>query len=269
MKGVSNNVNFAKIDEEVLEYWKQNKTFKKSLDKNKDKNHYVFYDGPPFATGLPHYGHILTTYIKDTIPRYFTMKGLYVDRRWGWDCHGLPIEFEIEKNLNISGKKDIEAFGIDKFNEACKNIVFKYADEWIQIIERIGRWVDFDRQYRTLDLSFMESVMWAFSEFYKKGLVYESPRVVPYCNRCETPLSNFETGLDDSFREKTDPAITVRIEANDETKEKFLIWTTTPWTLPGNVVIAVGEDIDYQLLKNTTMYCIGLQKIASFATKTN
>jgi len=250
MKGVSNNVNFAKIEEEVLEYWRENNTFKKSLNKSKNNDQYVFYDGPPFATGLPHYGHILTTYIKDTIPRYFTMKGFYVDRRWGWDCHGLPVELEIEKNLDISGKKDIEEFGIDKFNDACKNIVFRYADEWIQIIERIGRWVDFDRQYRTLDLTYMESVMWAFSEFYKKGLIYETPRVVPYCNRCETPLSNFETGLDDSFRERTDPAITVKIAANDNSGENFLIWTTTPWTLPSNVAIAIGENIDYLLLKN-------------------
>lgn len=250
MKSVPNNVDFSKIDEEVLKYWNEEEVFQKSLDKNKGKKTYVFYDGPPFATGMPHYGHILTTYIKDTIPRYFTMKGFFVDRIWGWDCHGLPVEFEIEKELEISGKKEIEQFGVDKFNDACKNIVLKYSDDWVSIINRIGRWVDFNRQYKTMDLSFMESVMWAFSEFYKKGLIYESPRVVPYCNRCETPLSNFETGLDDSFREKTDPAITVKVISNDDLRENFLVWTTTPWTLPSNVAIAVGEDIEYSLLKN-------------------
>ncbi len=249
MKAVPNNVNFAKIDEEVLTFWKEENVFKQSLEKNREKEQYVFYDGPPFATGMPHYGHILTTYIKDTIPRYFTMKGFFVDRTWGWDCHGLPIEFEIEKELNLSGKKEIEEYGLDKFNSACQDIVLKYSDNWVSIIERIGRWVDFDRQYKTMDLPFMESVMWAFSEFYKKNLIYESPRVIPYCNRCETPLSNFETGLDDSYREKTDPAITIKVKNNDETSEFFLVWTTTPWTLPSNVVLAVGNEIDYVLVE--------------------
>lgn len=250
IKAVKNNVNFAEIEQEVLKFWKEDDTFKKSLDRNKGKRHFVFYDGPPFATGLPHYGHILTSYIKDTVPRYYTMKGMYVDRRWGWDCHGLPVEYEIEKELNVSGKKDIEEYGIDRFNAACKSIVFKYANEWKDIIDRLGRWVDFDRQYRTLDLSYMESVMWVFSEFYKRGLIYESPRVIQYCNRCQTPLSNFETGLDDSFREKIDPAITVKIALADNSGENILIWTTTPWTLPSNVAVAVGEDIDYLLLMN-------------------
>lgn len=250
IKAVSNNVNFAEIEKEVLKFWQDDDTFKKSIDRNKGKRHFVFYDGPPFATGLPHYGHILTSYIKDTIPRYYTMKGMYVDRRWGWDCHGLPVEYEIEKELNVSGKKDIEDYGIDRFNSACKSIVFKYADEWQSIITRLGRWVDFNRQYRTMDLSYMESVMWAFSEFYKKGLIYESPRVIQYCNRCQTPLSNFETGLDDAFRERIDPAITVQLLLADDSGESILIWTTTPWTLPSNVAVAVGEEIEYHLLKN-------------------
>lgn len=250
IKAVNNNVNFAEIEKEVLDFWQADDTFKKSLERNKGKRHFVFYDGPPFATGLPHYGHILTSYIKDTVPRYFTMRGMYVDRRWGWDCHGLPIEYEIEKKLNVSGKRQIEDYGIDRFNATCKSIVFTYADEWKDIITRLGRWVDFGRQYRTMDLSFMESVMWAFSEFYKKGLIYETPRVIQYCNRCQTPLSNFETGLDDAFRERIDPAITVRLVLADSSGESILIWTTTPWTLPSNVAVAVGEDIEYHLLEN-------------------
>lgn len=252
IKAVSNNVNFAEIEKEILDFWRADNTFKKSVDRNKGKRYFVFYDGPPFATGLPHYGHILTSYIKDTIPRYYTMKGMYVDRRWGWDCHGLPIEYEIEKKLNVSGKKDIEEYGIGRFNDTCKSIVFKYVDEWRSIIERLGRWVDFDRQYRTMDLTYMESVMWAFSEFYKRGLIYESPRVIQYCNRCQTPLSNFETGIDDAFREKMDPAITVRIKLADNSGESILIWTTTPWTLPSNVAVAVGDDIEYCLMENET-----------------
>ncbi len=167
MKSVPSSVCFPKLEKEVLSFWKENDVFKKSLEKNRDNKPYVFYDGPPFATGLPHYGHILTSYIKDTIPRYFTMKGRFVDRRWGWDCHGLPIEYEIEKKLGISGKKAIETYGIEKFNSNCSDIVLKYANDWVDVIDRIGRWVDFDRQYRTMDLSYMESVLWIFSDLYK------------------------------------------------------------------------------------------------------
>lgn len=249
MKGVSNSIDFAKMEESVLKFWKDENIFQKSVDLNRNKEHYVFYDGPPFATGLPHYGHILTSYIKDSIPRYFTMRGFFVDRRWGWDCHGLPVEYEIEKKIGVSGKHDIEEYGIDKFNAECKNIVFRYADEWQEIIERLGRWVDFSRQYRTMDKTYMESVMWAFSEFYKKGLIYESPRVIQYCNRCQTPLSNFEVGLDDAFREKIDPAITIKARIKNSRNDNILVWTTTPWTLPSNVAIAVGKDLDYCLLK--------------------
>jgi len=249
MKSVPASVSFPQIEQEILEYWQTQDIFQQSLDKNRDKEPYIFYDGPPFATGMPHYGHILTSYIKDTIPRYFTMQGRFVDRRWGWDCHGLPIEYEIEKKLGISGKAAIEAYGIDKFNKACSDIVLKYADNWVAIIDRIGRWVDFDRKYQTMDLDFMESVMWVFKDLYDKGLVYESLKVVAYCNRCQTPLSNFETGLDDSYRDRDDPSVTVTFNDKENPDISYLAWTTTPWTLPSNLALAVNPEIDYCLVK--------------------
>jgi isoleucyl-tRNA synthetase len=236
------------MEEEILEYWKDKNTFQLSLEKNRDKQTYIFYDGPPFATGMPHYGHILTSYIKDTIPRYFTMKGRFVDRRWGWDCHGLPIEYEIEKKLGISGKKAIEAHGIDRFNQACSDIVLTYADDWEAIIDRIGRWLDFGRQYRTMDADYMESVMWVFKTLYDRDLVYESLKVVPYCNRCQTPLSNFETGLDDSYRMRDDPSVTVVFRDRETPEVSYLAWTTTPWTLPSNLALAVNPEMMYCLL---------------------
>ncbi|MGD9158037.1 MAG: class I tRNA ligase family protein, partial [Desulfobacteraceae bacterium] len=249
MKPVPSSVFFPGMEEEILKYWKEEGIFNQSLEKNKGKESYIFYDGPPFATGTPHYGHILTSYIKDTIPRYFTMKGLFVDRRWGWDCHGLPIEYEIEKKLNISGKKAIEDFGIDRFNKACADIVFKYAKTWEEVIERIGRWVDFSRQYRTMDLSYMESVMWVFKTLYDKGLIYESLKVVPYCNRCQTPLSNFETGLDDAYRMRDDPAIVAAFRDTQDSSISYLAWTTTPWTLPSNLALAVNPELWYCIVE--------------------
>ncbi|MCK5683586.1 class I tRNA ligase family protein [bacterium] len=250
MKTVPSSIRFPDVEEEILEYWKTQNTFQKSLDKNRGKDPYIFYDGPPFATGMPHYGHILTSYIKDTIPRYFTMKGRFVDRRWGWDCHGLPIEYEIEKKLNISGKAAIEAFGIDKFNKECSDIVLKYADDWCAIIDRIGRWVDFDRKYQTMDLDYMESVLWMFKQLHQKSLIYESLKVVAYCNRCQTPLSNFETGLDDSYRIKDDPSVTVAFVDKEDSDISYLAWTTTPWTLPSNLALAVHPEIDYCLIES-------------------
>ncbi len=258
MKSVPSSTNFPKLEEQILHYWKKNSIFKKSLKKNQGAAPYIFYDGPPFATGLPHYGHILTSYIKDTIPRYFTMKGMFVDRRWGWDCHGLPIEYEVEKALNVNGKTEIEKFGIENFNKKCSDIVLQYADEWIDIIHRIGRWVDFDRQYKTMDLSYMESVIWVFSELFRNNLIYESQKVVAYCNRCQTPLSNFETGLDDSYRKKEDPAITVKLKDRDDPNIHYLIWTTTPWTLPSNKALAVNPEIHYSLLELDTNECVWL-----------
>ncbi len=250
MKPAPSSVSFPKLEEQVLATWQDNATFQKSLEKTKDGKPYVFYDGPPFATGLPHYGHILTSYVKDTVPRYFTMRGRFVDRTWGWDCHGLPIEYEVEKLLGFTdGKAQIQEYGIGNFNQKCRDIVLGYAEDWERVVTRIGRWVDFKRQYKTMDRTFMESVLWVFSELYKKGMVYESPRVVAYCNRCMTPLSNFETGLDDSFRERDDMAITVRLRDLENPQWSYLAWTTTPWTLPSNQALAVNKDITYALVQ--------------------
>ena len=240
---------FPSIEQEILAYWSKNDTFKKSLDKNKGKKAYVFYDGPPFATGLPHYGHILTSYLKDTIPRYFTMRGRFVDRRWGWDCHGLPVEYEVEKKLGINGKSEILEYGIDRFTRMCRDSVLEYTEEWETLVGRIGRWVDFRRQYKTMDLDYMESVLHIFSELYRTDQVYASPKVVPYCNRCMTSLSNFETGIDDSYRPRDDMAIVVHFKRSDKPNESFLAWTTTPWTIPSNQALAVNAGFKYAKIK--------------------
>ncbi|MEP6296308.1 MAG: isoleucine--tRNA ligase, partial [Ilumatobacter sp.] len=204
-------------------------------------------DGPPFANGLPHYGHLLTGYVKDAIPRYQTMRGKRVERRFGWDCHGLPAEVKAEQELGISGHPEIAAFGIDKFNDACRTSVLQYTSDWEQYVTRQARWVDFDNDYKTLDLTYMESVMWAFKTLHDKGLIYEGFRVLAYCWRCETPLSNTETRMDDTYQDRQDPALTVAFTL--ETGEKMVAWTTTPWTLPSNLALAVGPDIDYAVLE--------------------
>src|SRR5579864_260458 len=197
-------LNLPKSEEKTLEFWDQHKIFEKSLEKTKDGEPFTFYDGPPFATGLPHYGHILASTIKDVVPRYETMRGRFVRRRWGWDCHGLPIEEIVERKLGISGKKQIEEIGIKKFNETCRSMVLQYVAEWKEMVRRIARWVEFDDSYKTMDASYMESVWWAFKEIYKKGLVYEGRRVLLYCPRCETPVSNFEVAMDNSYRDVTE-----------------------------------------------------------------
>ncbi len=240
---VSNQVDFPKLEEEVLAFWKSEKIFEASLEQTRGGREFVFYDGPPFATGLPHYGHLLAGTVKDVVPRYHTMLGEYVERRFGWDCHGLPVENEMEKQLNLSSKRDIEAYGIDKFNEACRSIVLRYTSEWEQVVNRMGRWVDFRNGYRTMDRDFMESIWWVFKQLWDKGLVYEGYKILPYCPRCATPLSNFEANQ--GYRDVTDPAITIRFKALDADRTWFLAWTTTPWTLPSNLALAVGPDIDY------------------------
>lgn len=261
---VSPKQNFPQLEEDVLKFWEQEDMFQKSLDKNKGRNdnHYVFYDGPPFANGLPHYGHLLTGYVKDLIPRYQTMKGKFVDRRFGWDCHGLPAEMDAQKHIGISGRKEIIEYGIDKFNNYCKTAIQKYTKEWESYVSRQARWVDFERAYRTMDTDFMESVIWAFSELYKKGLIYEGNRVMPYSWALETPLSNFETRLDNSYRNRQDPAISVLFEllpvADETTTTKIVAWTTTPWTLPSNLALAVGESIEYNVVeKDGVNFIIG------------
>tara|TARA_Y100000768_G_scaffold388623_1_gene385689 strand:- start:4434 stop:7574 length:3141 start_codon:yes stop_codon:yes gene_type:complete len=250
---INSSVSLPEIEEKILAKWEKEKTFSESLNLRDKAKEFVFYDGPPFANGLPHYGHLLTGFVKDIIPRYQTMKGKKVDRRFGWDCHGLPAEMESEKELGISGRRQIQDYGVENFNHHCQTSVMRYTKEWEVTVGRQARWVDFENDYKTMDLSYMESVIWAFKQLWDKGLVYEKDRVMPYSWKAETPLSNFETRLDDSYRERKDPAVTVKfqilnsnLDLNDETY--LLAWTTTPWTLPSNLACAVGEDIDYCLI---------------------
>ncbi len=230
-------------EQEILKFWEENKIFEKSLEKEAPEGDFVFYDGPPFATGLPHYGHILASIIKDAIPRYQTMKGKRVPRKWGWDCHGLPIENLVEKDLNLKSKKDIEEYGIEKFNKRAEESVLRYADEWKKIIPRIGRWVDMERDYRTMDWQYTESVWWVFKKLYEKGLVYEGHKPMHICPRCGTTLSNFE--VTQAYKDIKDISVIAKFELEDECGTYVLAWTTTPWTLPGNAALAVNPDIDY------------------------
>ncbi|MBE6371848.1 MAG: isoleucine--tRNA ligase [Lentisphaerae bacterium] len=241
-------VKFPELEKEVLEFWKENQTFQKSLENRKGKEEFVIYDGPPFATGLPHYGHLLAGTIKDVVPRYQTMKGKYCERTFGWDCHGLPVEYEMEKQLNLSGKKQIEDYGIDKFNEACRSIVLRYTAEWESIVTRMGRWVDFRNGYRTMDAKYMESIWNVFKQLWDKGLIYEGYKILPYCARCSTPLSNFEANQ--GYKEVTDPTVTVRFKVLGQENTYILAWTTTPWTLPSNMALAAGPEIDYVKVKD-------------------
>ncbi|MBK5332936.1 MAG: isoleucine--tRNA ligase [Ilumatobacteraceae bacterium] len=238
---------FPDIETKILASWAERHTFEESIARRADADEYVFYDGPPFANGLPHYGHLLTGFVKDAVPRYQTMRGRRVERRFGWDCHGLPAEVVVEKELGISGHPAIAKFGIDKFNEACRTSVLRFTGEWQRYVTRQARWVDFDNDYKTLDLTYMESVMWAFKTLWDKGLIYEGFKVLAYCWRCETPLSNTETRMDDVYRDRQDPALTVQFQL--DSGERVLAWTTTPWTLPSNLGLAVGPDIDYAVME--------------------
>ncbi len=259
--------NLPAVERDVLAYWDADGTFQASIDQRpagvNGENEFVFYDGPPFANGLPHYGHLLTGYAKDVVPRYMTMRGKRVERRFGWDTHGLPAELEAERILGITDKSQIEAMGIAEFNKACRESVLRYTREWRDYVTRQARWVDFENDYKTLDLTFMESVIWAFKQLYDKGLAYEGYRVLPYCWRDETPLSNHELRMDDEvYQSRQDPALTVglRVESvagdgnaatggtvGDAVRpgDLLLIWTTTPWTLPSNLAVAVGPDVEY------------------------
>lgn len=289
------NLDFTKMEEEILRFWQEEEIFEKSVEirnfpedldednvspilepcalKNhtncrhpkEEKSEFVFYDGPPFANGLPHYGHLLTGFIKDIVARYQTMKGKKVERRFGWDTHGLPVEMETEKELTakenkqISGQIAIKEYGIEKFNDACRRSVMKYADDWENYVTRQGRFVDFKNSYKTMDLSYMESVIWAFKQLHEKGLLYEDFRVVPYSWACQTPLSNFETKMDNAYRQKASKAATIKFEL-EKTPEflkefnpksvNFVAWTTTPWTLPSNLALGVGKDIEYAAIQN-------------------
>lgn len=252
----------------ILKYWQDNNIFQKSLDKNKDKETFRYYDGPPYATGLPHFGNALPTAIKDMYPRYKTMRGYDVPRSWGWDCHGLPIESLAEKTLGFQGKKDIEEFGVKKFNETARDSVFKFREDWKKIIPRLGRWVDMDNDYRTLDATFMESNLWAFKKLHDKGLVYEGYKVMPWCPHCETVLSNYE--VTEGYKEISDLSAYVYFKIIDgEYKDAYMIaWTTTPWTLPGNVALAINKDFIYILVDTGSKKIIvsksSLEKIITF-----
>lgn len=237
---------FSKLELEILKFWKEEKIFEQSLEKTKYKKPFVFYDGPPFATGTPHYGHILQGTLKDVFPRYWTMKGRYVERKWGWDCHGLPVENIVEKMLGTQSKKDIEKMGVAAFNEKCKQVVLDTSEEWSSVIDRMGRWVDFKNPYRTMDTNYIESVWWVLKQLWDKDLVYEGFKSMHVCPRCETPLSNFEVGL--GYKDITDCSVTAKFKIKEMEDTYFLAWTTTPWTLPGNVALAVGKDIDYVMV---------------------
>ena len=253
-KSVDPKVDFPKQEEEVLSFWEKNNTFKKSVSQREGAEDFVFYDGPPFATGLPHFGHFIPSTIKDIIPRYQTMRGKHVTRRFGWDCHGLPVENLIEKELGINSKHEIEEYGIDKFNEKCKASVLKYTAEWRQTITRLGRWVDFDHDYKTMNPDYMESIWWVAKSLWDKGLIYEGKYILPYCPRCSTVLSTHE--LAQGYKDVQDQTVTVRFKitkAPDGVKDAdmangktyFLAWTTTPWTLPSNLGLCMGPEVDY------------------------
>lgn len=242
-KDIPANISFPKEEEKILELWKEIDAFQTSLKKSEGRKPFSFYDGPPFATGLPHYGHILAGTIKDIVTRFAHQTGHYVERRFGWDCHGLPIEFEIEKELGIKTREEVLNFGIKNYNEACRNIVMKYAHEWEVIVGRTGRWIDFKNDYKTMNLSFMESVWWVFKQLFNKDLVYRGSRVMPYSTGCTTALSNFEAGQ--NYKDVSDPALTVMFPLDEDPDVKLIAWTTTPWTLPSNLALCVNPDMDY------------------------
>ncbi|WP_314266209.1 isoleucine--tRNA ligase [Corynebacterium matruchotii] len=267
---------FSDMEQQVLRYWDLDQTFQASCDNRETSPEYVFYDGPPFANGLPHYGHLLTGYVKDIIPRYKTMRGYKVARVFGWDCHGLPAELEAEKQLGIKDKGQIEAMGLEKFNEYCAQSVLQYTEEWKAYVTRQARWVDFDNGYKTMDLDFMESVMWAFKTLYDNGLIYQGFRVLPYSWAEHTPLSNQETRLDDSYKMRQDPAVTVTMPLVDTPGHPLgaalagvnaLIWTTTPWTLPSNLAIAVNPDVTYAVVRaaDGERYLLAENLVAGYA----
>lgn len=261
---VNPGVSFPELEHKVLDFWNKNEIFEKSVSSRPETKSFSFYDGPPFATGLPHYGHLLAGTIKDVIPRYKSMQGYRVERIWGWDTHGLPIENIVEQELDIKTKDQVEAMGIDRFNELCRTKVMGYAEEWQKIVARTGRWVDMKNAYLTMNPEYMESVWWAFAELYKKDLAYSGHKVMPYCPRCATPLSNFEVGQ--GYKDKRDKAVTVKFGLTDEPGTFILAWTTTPWTLPGNLALSVGPKIEYSKVKTVSgNYILATERLESYA----
>jgi len=238
---------YSAMEDQILSFWEKSKTFEKSVEKEAPNGDYVFYDGPPFATGTPHYGHIVASVMKDAVPRYWTMKGYRVERKWGWDCHGLPVENLAEKELELKDKTDIEKMGVEKFNDYCQSIVLRYALEWKKIIKRMGRWVDMETDYKTMDADYMESIWWVFKSLWEKDLIYKGHKAMHICPRCGTTLSNFE--VTQGYKDIKDLSCIAKFELVDEPGTFILAWTTTPWTLIGNVALAVGEKIDYVLVE--------------------
>lgn len=262
-KNIPSNISFPAMEEEIISFWKENKIFEKSVDQRSDDNTYTFYDGPPFITGMPHHGHLLSSIAKDIIPRYQTMKGKKVKRVWGWDCHGLPAENKVEERLGLKSKKDIEQIGIRRYIDECYSYVQNVSQEWEWYIDHVGRWVDFKNAYKTMDLNYMETVMWVFSELYKKGLIYKGRRISLYCPRCSTPLSNFEIAMDNSYKDVEDPAISIKFKLKDR-DAYILAWTTTPWTLPGNLALAVNKNETYvEVLVNQENIILAKDRVES------
>lgn len=254
---------YLEAEDRVRQFWKTNQIFEQSVNRKAKKGDYVFYDGPPFATGTPHYGHIVATVMKDVVPRYWTMNGYRVERRWGWDCHGLPIENLVEKELGITNKQQIMEMGVEKFNELCRSKVLSYVPEWKESMFKVGRWVDMENDYKTMDLSFMESVWWVFKDLYDKGLIYEGYRSMYVCPRCETTLAQAE--VSEGYKDIKDLSVIAKFELVDEPGTYLLAWTTTPWTLPGNVALAVNPEMEYVKIKKDDSQYIFSKK--SFETK--
>jgi isoleucyl-tRNA synthetase len=266
---VDPKASFPDLERAMVSYWKEEDIFKRSIH-HRSKPHgdplngttkptaedtFSFYDGPPFATGLPHYGHLLAGTIKDVIPRYQTMRGKRVERRFGWDCHGLPVENEIEKEHGLKNKRDIEAMGVKAFNDLCRGIVQRYSKEWRTTVERMGRFVDMDHDYKTMDPDYMESIFWVFSELHKKGLIYEGYKPMHICPRCATPLANFE--VTQGYKDRTDQSVIMTFPLKEDPNTVLLAWTTTPWSLPGNMWLAVGMHVTYvKVLSEGTTYIL-------------
>ena len=269
---VDPKVSFPDMELRILDFWEKNDIFKRSISQREGKQEFVFYDGPPFATGLPHFGHLVPGTIKDIFPRYQTMRGRKVDRRFGWDCHGLPVEYEMEKELGISGRAQIEEYGVARFNEACRSIVLRYTEQWRRVVTRMGRWVDFENDYKTMEPDYMESIWWVFKTLWDKGLIYEGYYILPYSPGLATPLSNFEVNLG-GYQQVNDPAITVRFRVTDQSAVEFelpagssvLAWTTTPWTLPSNLGLALGPDIEYVVVADgEDHYILAADRLGSY-----
>ena len=261
MAEASAHFSFPKEEENVLALWNEIDAFHRSMELTKDKPEFSFFDGPPFATGTPHYGHILASTIKDIVPRYATMTGHHVERRFGWDTHGVPIEHIIDKKLGIKGKEDVFKYGLDNYNNECRAIVMTYADEWRKTIGRLGRWIDFDNDYKTMYPSFMESVWWAFKQLHEKGQVYRGFRVMPYSTGLTTPLSNFEA--QQNYKDVNDPAVTIGFNVIGQEKTRLVAWTPTPWTLPSNLALCVNPEFEYVKIydENKDCYFILLESL--------